>query len=102
MVNITLYLSTETDAEQIALGLLKEKLVAHASIAEDNNSYVFDGEIKKERNYVVTAQTKSLLFSAIEDYIKQNCSEDIRIFSMPITQCNKAFYDYILEHAVQV
>lgn len=102
MVNIIIYLNSEEDAEILALDLLKLKLVAHASIDIDNNSYVFDGEIKKEKNFVVTVQTKALLFSTIEDHVKKNFSEAIKIFSMPITQCNDAFYEYLVDHSVKV
>jgi uncharacterized protein involved in tolerance to divalent cations len=102
MVNIIIYLNSESDAEQLAIDLLKAKLVAHASIDIENKSFVYDNELIKEINFVVTVQTKALLFTAVEEYVKNHYGENIKIFSLPITQCNKAFYDYLLEHAVKV
>jgi len=102
MVNIIIYLNNSEDAEKLALDLLKLKLVAHASIDVDNNSYVFDGEIKKEKNFVVTVQTKGLLFTAIEEHVNENYPYKVKIFSMPITQSNAAFFDYMVEHSVKI
>lgn len=92
MVNIIIYLDSENEAKEIVSELLMEKLIANASIDFDNVSYSLqNGEIKKSINSVITAQTKSLLFSQIEKMIHEKHGEHVPIFSMPITQANNSF-----------
>lgn len=99
MVNVYIYLRNAEDAEQLAVSLLKRKLIAHASIDKDNTTVMYENdEIRYRLNYVLTAQTRALLFNAVVDYVQEHYSDHIKIYSLPITQCNKAFADVIREH----
>lgn len=92
MVNIIIYLDRKHDAQALVNGLLKDELIANASIDRDNVSYRMENEtFVKNVNNVITAQTKALLFSHIEKLIKEQYGENIPIYSLPITQANGPF-----------
>lgn len=96
LITIYIYLDSKRDAAKLVSGLLQEKLVAHASIDKDNASYsLIGGKIKLQTTYMITAQTKALLFTDIVEYTKSHGPENIRIYSLPITQCNEAFSEVI-------
>ncbi len=99
MVNIIIYLENELmdKAQELVHSLLEQELVASASIDEDNSYYIKtnNNEVVKTSHTVITAQTKSLMFSEIVNYIKSNLSNDVPVFSMPLTQMNDQFNEYI-------
>lgn len=96
MVNIIIYLDRKHDAQALVNNLLKEELIANASIDRDNVSYRREnGTFVKNINTVITAQTKALLFSYIEKLVREQCGEDIPIYSLPITQVNGSFDAFI-------
>jgi uncharacterized protein involved in tolerance to divalent cations len=66
MVNIIIYLKKEHSAKELVKSLLEEKLIASATIDENNISYKLENSIFSEEVIsVITAQSKSLLFSDI-------------------------------------
>ena len=96
MINLFFYLSSAENAQKLVGSLLRERLVAHAAIsegAETMNNFDGSGEIRKE--YVITAQTKAVLFEEISAFVTKNYQDEIRIFSLPIAQCNDAFSEVI-------
>ena len=105
MVNIIIYLENELSkkSHELVHALLKQELVASASIDEDNGYYIKKGdEVIKTTHTVITAQTKSLMFTDVVNYIKSNISEDVPVFSMPLTQMNEYFNDYIKSRTKKV
>lgn len=101
MINVYIYLSSGHDAEELTAKMLKARLVAHASIDSENNSMeLVDNALVKKTIYVITAQTRALLFNNIVDFVKQNSLEDTKIYSLPITQCNDYFSDYIRNQTI--
>jgi len=96
MINVNIYLDEEEPAKRIVLGLLKKRLVAHAAILPENETLLnLEGEIIEKREYVITAQTKALLFNEVCEYIQQHHTGPTKILSVPITQCNEAFSEII-------
>ena len=98
MVNIIIYLENElmSKTQELVHSLLEQELVASVSIDEDNSYYIkTNNKIIRTSHTVITAQTKSLMFSEIVAHIKSNISEDVPVFSMPLTQMNVHFNDYI-------
>ena len=64
MVNVVIYLKEEFDAKELVHYLLNEKLIASASIDENNVLYeLVDGCYTEKVFSVITSQSKSLLFS---------------------------------------
>jgi uncharacterized protein involved in tolerance to divalent cations len=96
MVNVIIYLKQLEEAKSLIHDMLHEGLVAHASIDHENDSYkIVDGSVVKEVNFVVTAQTKALLFSEIDTMVKGKLGDQVPIYSLPITQANDSFDRWI-------
>lgn len=103
MINIYIYLESQKDAKQLVMGMMEEGLLAHASIDKDNHSFIkIDGKVKEETNFVITGQTKALLFTEILNYISKHQIENIKIYSLPITQCNENFAEIIRNNTKRV
>lgn len=99
MVNVFIYLDGEKTAIETASHLLDSGMAAHVSIDKDNHSYSkLNGKIMKQVTYVLTLQTKAILFDSIVNYILNTFGRQVKIFSMPITQCNEAFSEIIRHH----
>lgn len=96
MVNLFFYLSDEEKARGLVSGLLEKKLVAHASITAGTETLFNNERQMVTRNEcTVTAQTKAVLFEEISAFVRETYGNEIRIFSMPIAQCNDAFSQVI-------
>ena len=96
MVNLFFYLSDETKARELVSGLLEQRLVAHASITTGNETVRnAEKQVTLRNECIVTAQTKALLFEEISNYVNRYYGNEIRIFSVPIAQCNDAFSEVI-------
>jgi uncharacterized protein involved in tolerance to divalent cations len=92
MVNIIIYLKKEHNAKELVKFLLNEKLIASASIDENNVSYEIENHLLSENVYsVITAQSKALLFNDIVNVVVKRVGEDIPINSTPIVASNKVF-----------
>lgn len=87
----------------MALSLMEQNLAAHASIDMDNNSYgKVDGKIVKQGIYVLTLQTKALLFDKIVTFTIKKCGVGVKIYSLPITQCNETFSEDIRRNTERI
>jgi uncharacterized protein involved in tolerance to divalent cations len=92
MLNLIIYLKSQTDAKDLIKKLIFEQLIANASIDFNNKIYRLEGnELISNSITVITAQTKSILFSQIEKFIATHYGEDIPIYSTPIMQANQSF-----------
>ncbi|EIA07942.1 hypothetical protein [Flavobacterium frigoris] len=66
MINVTIYLKKEQNPKELIQLLLKDKLIASASIDKNNISYNLMEDILSEEAYdVITALSKASLFNAI-------------------------------------
>ncbi|MFN0048179.1 MAG: hypothetical protein ACKVOU_03530 [Cytophagales bacterium] len=102
MVNVIIYLEKSNEAKILVDNLLKFGLVANASIDMNNISYrIEDGNIVESTNSVITAQSKSLLFSSIEVFVKEEYGPNVPIYSLPITQANDSFDSLIRGHTIK-
>jgi uncharacterized protein involved in tolerance to divalent cations len=92
MVNVIIYLKQKHNAKELVKVLLSDKLIASASIDENNVSYkLVDNNITEEVYSVITAQSKSLLFLDIIRKVEEIIGEETPINSTPIVGSNKAF-----------
>jgi uncharacterized protein involved in tolerance to divalent cations len=92
MVNIIVYLKKEHNAKELVKYLLNEKLIASASIDENNVSYEIENHLLVESVYsVITAQSKALLINEIVSAIVARIGEEIPINCTPIVASNKVF-----------
>lgn len=101
MVNVIIYLKKEFDAEELVIFLLSEKLIASASIDENNTVYRMQkDEVTKELYNVITAKSKSLLLSKIINVVGQKINNEVLINSTPIVGSNKFFDDLIINNTI--
>lgn len=102
MINIIIYLKKEFCAEDLAKFLLVEKLIAAASIDENNISYkIENGNLKKEMYSVITAKSKSLLLPEIISTIEKKIGSEVLITSTPIVGSNIFFNNLITENTLK-
>ncbi len=103
MVNIIIYLNEENKARELTDILLKEKLVAKATIDLNNITYKMVHEkIITVVNSVITAQTKAMLFTAIQQKVLELYGPEVPIYSMPITQANPGFDGWIRDNTRKI
>ncbi len=96
MVNVLIYLKKEDSAKELVKYLLEEKLIASATIDENNISYKLENNVFSEEVFsVITAQSKSLLFSEIVKAVEAKIGKDVPINSTPIVGSNQIFDDNI-------
>lgn len=103
MINVYIYIDSQRDAIQLVKELMEENLLAHASIDRDNHSFFkVNGQIQEQINYVITGQTKALLFNSILSHMEKNGMEHAKVYSLPITQCNENFSDSIRDQTQKI
>lgn len=103
MVNVIIYLKKEHDAKEVVKFLLEEKLIASASIDENNVSYKLEnGELLEDVYSVITSQSKSLLFKEIVKALEAKTGQDTPIISTPIVASNRIFDDTIRDKTMPI
>jgi len=102
MINVIIYLDSDSEAHKLVSDLLTNRLVASASI-DSNNAYytILEGQVCETIHTVITAQTKANLFSSIENFVTEKIGIQPPIFSLPITQSNDNFADDIRSRTKQ-
>lgn len=92
MVNIVIHQKKEHNAKELVHTLLSERLIACASIDENNISYLWNElGITEEVHTVITAQSKALLFNDIVKSVETKIGENIPINATPIVGSNRIF-----------
>ncbi|MFN5912714.1 MAG: divalent cation tolerance protein CutA [Bacteroidota bacterium] len=96
MVNVIIYLNKEHNPRKLIDALLRKGLAAKVSTDIDNVSFFLEGgEIVTKGRTIITLQTKALLFSAIDKFLQEWFGEQIPMCSVPITQVNRTFDEFI-------
>lgn len=87
------------EARSIAQALVSTRLAACANILENMRSiYWWEGEIQEDREVVVIAKTTESLVPPLIEKVKSLHSYDCPcIVSLPISDGNKPFLDWIVE-----
>ena len=103
MVNIIIYLKKQESAKELVNFLLEEKLIASATIDENNISYKLENNKFSEEVFsVITAQSKSLLFNEIVKAVEAKTGENTPINSTPIVATNRIFDDNIRNKTIPI
>ena len=98
-----IYLKEKYDAKELITTLLKEKLIASASIDLNNVSHTLErNEIIENVFNIITAQSNSLLFNEIVDFVEKRFDEKIPINSIPIIGSNRVFNESIFNKTLKV
>lgn len=103
MVNVIIYLKKQYNAKELVKFLLSEKLIASASIDENNILYRYEeGEFFEDVYSVITSQSKSFLFNDIVKVVESKIGLEIPINSTPIVASNKVFDDTIRTKTIPI
>ena len=103
MVSVYIYLNGQSKAEELMHSLLSQQLAAHASVDYDNTiSFLEAGVIKTKKQCLVTLQTKAMLFNSVVKLVQSEFGFDTRIYSLPITQANENFSDFIRDNTLKI
>lgn len=103
MVNVRIYLKKERNAKELVRHLLENKLIASASIDENNIVYNLDNHELVEHVYtVITSQSKSLLFNDIVEKVETFLGEQTAIHCTPIVASNKIFDESIRSKTIAI
>jgi uncharacterized protein involved in tolerance to divalent cations len=103
MVNVIIYLNEVNEARELVFQLLEAQLVANACIDAANISYrIENNKIFTSVNSVITAQTKALLFSEIEQFIMAKYGNTVQLYSTPITQASTSFDSFIRHSTTKI
>ena len=83
--------------------LLKEKLIASASIDENNIRFKMQNAVLIEEAFnVITSQSKALLFDNIVVEVERKIGEHVAIYSTPIVGANGFFQDTVKTKTISI
>ena len=103
MINVIIYLRQSQNPKEMVNFLLQEKLIASASIDDNNVSYKMVEDVIVEENYsVITSQSKALLFDEIVSAVERRIGEKVAINSVPIVGANGFFNDTIRKKTIAI
>jgi uncharacterized protein involved in tolerance to divalent cations len=87
MILLNIASENEKTIEEIAELLFAKKLAVDINLKVNvNRLMLIDNKIQKKPIYIITAKTKALLFSRIEELIKSTFKDQTpELFSLPIT-----------------
>ncbi len=96
MIQILIYVNEDKKAEDLLIQLLNQQLIAKGTLDKHNRAFYMEaGKVKEEIRTVVTVQTRATLFSTIEQQVVQFLGQSVPIYSLPITQANSEFANFI-------
>ncbi len=87
MILLRIVSEDEKNLELIAQFLLEENLVIDVNIKRHiERLELVEGKLTPKKIFIITAKTKSMLFSIIEKRLKVFCENELpEIYSLPIT-----------------
>lgn len=104
MVLMYVSVSSMDKAEEIARIVMHERFSNHVNIMTGNKSYIWkDQKIVSSEETVLLIKTKALLYADIERRISSIFSDEVpKIFSVPITQIDFRYHDFLKNDVIKV
>lgn len=104
MVLIYVSLPIDSQATEVAELLLKERLTNHINIIHKIECMKYEeGAINRSSETILLIKAKALLYKKIQERILDlNFSPTPNIFSVPMTQIDSAYHDFLLQDVVKV
>ncbi len=104
MVLIYVSVSVDSKAAEVAELLLKERLTNHINIIHQNECIKYqEGEIRKSAETILLIKAKALLYTQIQERILGlNLYPKPTIFSVPMTQIEGSYHDFLLADVIKV
>lgn len=99
MVQVTILSQDKSAIEQIAVTLLKEKMIIKANTDWERNRYVNEeGIILKQKVHILTCVSKALLFNEISNLLNLNYKhQTVEIYSTAIVNMDWKLSQLLLE-----
>ena len=83
---VTTAIGTEDEAEALAAALVEARLAACVQVMQVRSVYRWEGEIKREPEWVLFAKTRSALFAELEALIRARHSYELpEILQLPVS-----------------
>ncbi len=104
MILMYVSLNDSDRAKEIAIQLLEKRLANHVNIVPNNSSFLWiDNKVVITEEVVLLIKTKALLYADIERFINKDYEKfDPKMFSVPITQIDYTYYDFLKEGTLKV
>lgn len=103
-VSLPLSLPEDSQATKVAELLLRERLTNHINIIHSIECMKYEeGVIKKSAETILLIKAKALLYKQIQQRILDlGLSPRPNIFSVPMTQLDGDYHDYLLKDVIKV
>ena len=104
MVMMYVTVSQHNTALTIADTIIEERLTNHVNVIAANHCKIWqDGKVVDSIETLLLIKTKALLYGQIEKRIIQmNLTDVPKIFSVPITQIDADYYEFLKKDVVKV
>jgi len=91
-------LGTEDEAESLASALVEAGLAACVQVMHVRSVYRWQGELRREPEWVLLAKTRSALFGQVEAFIRERHSYELpEILQMPVSGGSPDYLRWLLE-----
>jgi periplasmic divalent cation tolerance protein len=91
--------TSETEAENLAIALLNERLAACVSIYPIRSIYRWQGQIENEREWQLVIKTDLKLFEQLSAKIQELHSYAVpEIIALPIVAGSQTYLDWLASH----
>lgn len=95
---VTTALGTEAEAEALASALVEAGLAACVQVTHVRSVYRWQGEIRREPEWVLLVKTRSALFPQIESLIRDRHSYELpEILQLPVSGGSPDYLKWLLE-----
>jgi len=95
---VTTALGTENEADTLASALVEAGLAACVQVTHVRSVYRWEGELRREPEWVLLAKTRSALFSRIEAFIRERHSYELpEILQLPVSGGSPDYLRWLLE-----
>lgn len=95
---VTTALGTEDEAEGLATALVEAGLAACVQVTHVRSFYRWEGELKREPEWVLLVKTRSARFAEIEAFIRARHSYELpEILQLPVTGGSPDYLRWLLE-----
>ena len=83
---VTTALGTEDEAESLAASLVEAGLAACVQVVHVRSFYAWEGELRREPEWVLVAKTRTARFDELQAFIRQRHSYDTpEILQLPVS-----------------
>jgi len=95
---VTTALGTEDEAEALAASLVEAKLAACVQVMHVRSFYTWQGELKREPEWVLFAKTRGARFAEVEAFIREHHSYELpEILQLPVSGGSADYLRWLLD-----